>query len=181
MKRILLALPIVAFAWFVASLSGCQNPASLLGPGGPEETEGDPARDAWVLPDEMGAIYAAQCAVCHGPDQRGSSLGPSLLGELTRGDSVEALVKSITEGAPNAGMPAWRDVISDDDVRGLVIYLLEKRAGDRGADGQGVGAPPQRDTHPEAVSRSVGALSFFCCCGASARAVAASRVRAVHC
>ena len=146
MKRSLLALSIIAFACLAAALSGCQNPASRLGTAGPEETEGDPARDAWVLPDEMGAIYAAQCAVCHGPDQRGSSLGPSLLGDLTRGDSVEALVKSITKGAPDAGMPAWRDVISDDDVRGLVIYLLEKRAGDRGADGQGVGEPPQIPT-----------------------------------
>ena len=93
MKRTLLALSIIAFACLATALSGCQNPASLLGTDGPEETEGDPARDAWVLPDEMGAIYAAQCAVCHGPDQRGSSLGPSLLGDLTRGDSVEALVR----------------------------------------------------------------------------------------
>ena len=35
----------------------------------PAEEEGDPARDAWVLPDEMGGIYTAQCAVCHGATQ----------------------------------------------------------------------------------------------------------------
>ena len=99
----------------------------------------------------MGAIYQAQCAVCHGPSQEGSSLGPSLLGDLKRGDSVEALVTSISEGAPKAGMPAWRGALPDDEIRGLVIYLREKRAGDRGADGQGVGEPPTIPSEPIAT------------------------------
>ena len=52
--------------------------------GEPVDEEGNPGRDAWVLPDEMGAIYReAQCAVCHGRESRGlASLGSSLLGEL---------------------------------------------------------------------------------------------------
>ncbi len=112
------------------------------------EGEGDPARDAWVLPDEMGAIYGAQCAVCHGRDQEGSSLGPSLLGDLKDGDSLEAIATSIAEGAPDAEMPPWRDTLSADEIRGLAIYLMEKRQGDRGADGQGVGLPPRIPTEP---------------------------------
>jgi len=114
----------------------------------PAEEEGDPARDAWVLPDEMGGIYTAQCAVCHGATQEGSPLGPSLLGDLAGGDSVDALVASIAAGNPNKGMPGWRGTLPDADIRGLVIYLLEKRSGDRGADGQGVGAPPTLPSEP---------------------------------
>ena len=122
----------------IAGLAACDASRSALTPpeSGPSaEEEGDPARDAWVLPDEMGAIYAAQCAVCHGPEQEGSSLGPSLLGTLASGDSVDELVASITRGNVDAGMPAWGGTLPEDEIRGLVIYLLEKRAGDRGADG----------------------------------------------
>ena len=124
-------------------------PAALDAPGEAQtEPEGDPGRDAWVLPDEMGAIYAAQCAVCHGAHQEGSSLGPSLLGDLPGGDSIDALTRSIAEGAPDKDMPPWRDTLSADEIRGLAIYLSEKRQGDRGADGQGVGEPPAIPTAP---------------------------------
>lgn len=133
------------------STFACRPPApiALDAPGeAQKEPEGDPGRDAWVLPDEMGTIYAAQCAVCHGASQEGSSLGPSLLGALPRGDSVDALVRSIAEGAPEADMPPWKDTLSADEIRGLAIFLSEKRQGDRGADGQGVGARPTIPAEP---------------------------------
>ncbi len=114
-----------------------------------EEIGGDPDRDAWVLPDQMGGIYKAQCAVCHGPDQEGSSLGPSLLvSPLTHGDSVDQLVVSIATGYPDKRMPAWRGTIDDEDLRGLAIYLLEKRDGERGDKSRGVGPPPVIPTSP---------------------------------
>ena len=123
------------------------------GPGAdPAEDEGDPGRDAWVLPDEMGGIYKAQCAVCHGPALGGSSLGPSLLEpSLVHGDAVSDLIASIEEGFPDKGMPGWKGTIAASDIRGLVIYLLEKREGDRGEDGRGVGTPP---VIPEGVVES---------------------------
>ncbi len=34
--------------------------------------QGDPGRDAWVLPDQMGGVYRKQCKVCHGADLAGS-------------------------------------------------------------------------------------------------------------
>jgi glucose/arabinose dehydrogenase/mono/diheme cytochrome c family protein len=120
----------------------CHHLAQLGGGDGSEE-ESDPGRDAWVLPDEMGGIYKAQCAVCHGANHEGSSLGPSLLADpLVHGDSVDELVASIAQGYPDKRMPAWQETIGDDDIRGLVIYLLEKRAGEPGDAGQGVGEPP---------------------------------------
>lgn len=111
--------------------------------GASDEAKGDPGRDAWVLPDEMGGIYKAKCAVCHGQNQEGAFLGPSLIADaLAHGDSVTALIASIATGYPDKGMPAWQGVIADSEIRGLVIYLLEKREGDRGPDGRGVGEPP---------------------------------------
>lgn len=114
-----------------------------------EDEEADPARDAWVLPDQMGGIYKAQCAVCHGAKLEGAAQGPSLLlEEFTHGDSVDALVKSIANGFPDKNMPAWKGIIPDDDIRGLSIYILEEREGDTGDERRGVGAPPEIPSEP---------------------------------
>src|SRR5690606_11814564 len=39
-------------------------------------------------------------------------------------------------------MPGWENVLPAEDIRGLAIHLMEKREGDRGDKGTGVGAPP---------------------------------------
>ena len=117
--------------------------------GATNEDEGDPGRDAWVLPDEMGGIYKAQCGVCHGANQEGSSLGPALVGRpLEHGEGVDDLISTLERGVPDKGMPGWKGILPDHEIRGLVIYLLEKREGDRGDDGQGVGDPPTIPTGP---------------------------------
>ncbi len=106
------------------------------------EEKGDPARDAWVVPDAMGDVYAANCAVCHGAALEGSALGSALNGPaLVHGDSVDAVVASISQGF-GAKMPGWAEALPASDIRGLAIYLLEKREGDRGDRGTGVGVPP---------------------------------------
>ncbi len=105
--------------------------------------QGDPARDAWVLPDEMGGIYRKQCKVCHGAELGGSSLGPSLLAEnLQHGDSVDELVASNANGNPAARMPAWAEALPAGDIRGLAIYIAEQRVGETGNASNGVGPPP---------------------------------------
>jgi glucose/arabinose dehydrogenase/cytochrome c553 len=121
---------------------------TLMTHGGEEgSAENDAGRDAWVLPDEMGDIYKAQCATCHGRDLEGSFIGPSLLTDsLVHGAGINELIASIADGYPEKKMPSWRGTISDDDIRGLAIYLLEKREGDRGEAGQGVGERPPLPT-----------------------------------
>lgn len=112
------------------------------------EEKGDPARDAWVVPDEMGKIFAANCAVCHGQALEGSALGSSLVGpKLAYGDSVDEVVASISKGF-GAKMPGWEKTLPASDIRGLAIFLLEKREGDRGEKGNGVGVPPTIPTAP---------------------------------
>ncbi len=112
-----------------------------LGPASADDA--DPGRDAWVVSDEMGGIYKTNCAVCHGKDFAGSSLGPSLLKEpLTHGASLDDLVASIAKGYPDKRMPGWEGNLSQADIRGIAILLLEKREGDRGDAGQGIGPAP---------------------------------------
>ncbi|MCH2170297.1 PQQ-dependent sugar dehydrogenase [Myxococcota bacterium] len=117
---------------------------------GPSDAEMmEDSRDAWVAPDEMGGIYEAQCAVCHGAGMEGTAQGPSLLIEpLVHGQSVDGLVESIAKGFPDRGMPGWSQVLDPDDIRGLSIYLLEQRAIDTGEAGLGIGEPPEVPSQP---------------------------------
>ncbi len=163
-------LPVLALLCPFLFLFACDQASQLPGAdtNGEELAEtGDPGRDAWVLPDEMGGIYTAECAVCHGPNQEGSALGPSLLGDpLVHGDSVDELVASIVDGFPDKGMPAWQGRIDAGDIRGLVIFLLEKRAGEPGDAGRGVGEAPvipteviSSELHDFRIERIFGGLS----------------------
>ena len=52
------------------------------------DPDSDDHRDAWVLPDKMGGIYAEHCAVCHGSSLEGAAQGPALMGPLTRGEFI---------------------------------------------------------------------------------------------
>ncbi len=148
-------VPILVLLVLLVGLSACQPPTDApdgAAASSAAEDEGDPSRDAWVLPDEMGAIYTAQCAVCHGAAFEGTAQGPALVGgPLDGGESVDALVSSIVRGAPDAGMPAWSGVLPESEIRGLAIHLLEVREGDRGDEGLGIGKPAPL---PEGALRS---------------------------
>ena len=105
--------------------------------------ESDPGRDAWVLPDQMGGIYREHCAVCHGAKLEGAAQGPSLLGPLTRGESVGEVTASIALGFPEQNMPRWAETLPSDDIRGLAIYLLEQRIELADEQRRGTGPPPE--------------------------------------
>ena len=61
-----------------------------------------------MTPAELGkAIYRGNCAFCHGLTAKGGR-GPNLVSApLTHGDSDAALTKTIHEGLPGSGMPAF--------------------------------------------------------------------------
>src|ERR1700722_13631943 len=72
-------------------------------------------------------IYAANCASCHGPQLQGAH-GPPLIAEkYLHGLADDAIAPSIRDGFPEKGMPIWRGVLSEDDIRSLVKFILEKR------------------------------------------------------
>ena len=74
-------------------------------------------------------LYDERCAACHGDDLRGTDQGTPLVGrELLHGDSMDALVGSITRGNVEKGMPAWNETLSETQIRSLAILISEERA-----------------------------------------------------
>jgi aldose sugar dehydrogenase len=70
-------------------------------------------------------LYAKHCAVCHGADLRGG-LGSSLLdGEWNHAQSDEEIARVIREGMPALGMNAFKDILTEEQTRSLVIYMRE--------------------------------------------------------
>ena len=72
--------------------------------------------------------YAEHCAQCHGPALEGTELGPALVdAPLQHGSDTDALIAIISSGLPERGMPAWQGVLSDKLVKGLALYVSERR------------------------------------------------------
>lgn len=71
--------------------------------------------------------YETHCASCHGADLKGNPpQGPALIDrELDHGDSVADLSKNIARGFPD--MPGWSDRLTPEEIRGLAIYIAERR------------------------------------------------------
>lgn len=76
---------------------------------------------------EVVNIYRQHCAVCHG-EQMDGGLGGSLISpELEYGSDDASILRVIRDGIPEAGMQAFREVLSDQEMRALVIYIREMR------------------------------------------------------
>jgi len=68
------------------------------------------------------AVYAAQCAACHGAGRLGG-MGPALLPEnLGRLRPAKAF-RAIAKGLPATQMPAFADLLSADQIRALVDFI----------------------------------------------------------
>ena len=77
----------------------------------------------------VATIYAEICANCHGRNLAGGS-APSLLDDVwTTGRGTDAdLSRVISDGALEKGMPAFHSLMSEADVRAMVIFIREQRA-----------------------------------------------------
>jgi glucose/arabinose dehydrogenase len=77
---------------------------------------------------DVDTTWAETCASCHGADLTGGQ-APSLLDdEWSFGGDDASVGLSIREGHPDAGMPAFGEALSDQEIRALVIFIREKRA-----------------------------------------------------
>src|SRR3990172_8131223 len=85
------------------------------------------------------AIYTQRCEVCHGAEGNGNGPAATNLdpkprdfrrgwykirttasGQLPTDDD---LVRVIGNGMPGTSMPAWKGVLSDDEIRAVAVYL----------------------------------------------------------
>ena len=70
-------------------------------------------------------LYGEYCAGCHGADMRGAKVS-SLVDEQWRfGGSDDAILRSLRDGAPSAGMPAFGNAMTEAELRSLVVYIRE--------------------------------------------------------
>jgi glucose/arabinose dehydrogenase len=79
-------------------------------------------------PGRLNEIYAQNCASCHGPKMEGAQ-APSMLDDVwTHGGDDESIARSIRNGFPDKGMPAWSAALDEKQIRAMVIFIREQRA-----------------------------------------------------
>jgi cytochrome c oxidase cbb3-type subunit 3 len=91
---------------------------------------------------EGSTVYATTCAPCHAPTG-GGNIGPNLTDEYwMHGGGPEQIYKSVKEGFPTKGMPAWGPQLGDKRVLAVTAYVLSIR--NSNVPG---GKPPQGEKH----------------------------------
>jgi len=75
---------------------------------------------------EPADIVAQVCANCHGKTLTGQ-VGPNLLDSFwIHGKDDASVLRSIRDGWPGTGMPAFRGILSDSEMLAMVAYLHEQ-------------------------------------------------------
>ena len=79
-------------------------------------------------PNNVAQRYQQLCANCHGDKLQGAQAGSLLDDVWTAGADDESIARSIRQGFPEKGMPAWGSAIPEKEIRAMVIYIREQRA-----------------------------------------------------
>ncbi|MHC8351287.1 c-type cytochrome [Pseudomonas sp. RT4P38] len=69
-------------------------------------------------------LLTQDCGACHGLHLTGG-LGPELTRAALAGKSRDNLIATVTQGRPGTAMPGWAPLLSPDDIRWLVDFLLQ--------------------------------------------------------
>ena len=98
--------------------------------------------------DPFYGLYIDKCSTCHGIGFMGAAQGPALAGpQPIEAAPLEDVIKSIKNGAPDKGMPAFGPTLTPNEIKRLAILLSEVRlTGVKGSDFYNVQA---RFTIPE--------------------------------
>lgn len=69
-------------------------------------------------------VFAQTCAACHRQDG-GGMVGPNLTDEFwMHGGAPDKIYKTITDGVPDKGMPAWAAQLGPDRVQAVTAYVI---------------------------------------------------------
>ena len=71
------------------------------------------------------ALYGQHCGSCHGGNFEGGVGGSLVDGEWKHGSSDADIYRSIAKGNLQLGMNPWENILSEDQIRSLVIFLRE--------------------------------------------------------
>lgn len=94
----------------------------------PAATTGGPLELTAAMAEAGRAVYQTNCLACHGARLEGG-IGPSLAdGAWIHGGSPEDVVKTVTDGVPAKGMPAWGGILGAERIRQVTAYILAEQA-----------------------------------------------------
>ncbi|MEI6106972.1 MAG: PQQ-dependent sugar dehydrogenase [Opitutae bacterium] len=81
-----------------------------------------------ILKKDVAKIYAEICSNCHGKNLEGAQ-APSMLDDVwSHGGDDASLAALISNGDLEKGMPAFHALMTEGDIRAMVIYIREQRA-----------------------------------------------------
>jgi polar amino acid transport system substrate-binding protein len=107
----------------VTSSTGTSEPVTL----GQATTADKPVQTAAVTGDVKAGreTFNGTCAHCHGPDavQAERKINLRLLKKRYADEMEATFWKTVHDGRPAKGMPAWKDVFSDDELKNVYAYL----------------------------------------------------------
>ncbi len=107
-----------------SSKSPTQQPPATTPAGAPAQGRGGPGGRGGGRGNPMAAKFTEVCAACHGTTQAKGPVGPSLFAETwIHGGDDDTITKSIKEGYPDKGMPAFKDQMTDPDVFQMIAYI----------------------------------------------------------
>lgn len=72
--------------------------------------------------------YVGKCASCHGPEL-GGQIGPNLVDKhwIHGTGDANSIAKVIGEGVLDKGMPPWGALMTSDELKSLVAYVISKK------------------------------------------------------
>jgi cytochrome c553 len=77
---------------------------------------------------DIAAFYAEVCANCHGKNMEGAQAPGLLKAEMFKhGTDDLAIARSIRDGYPTNNMIAWKMVLSEAEIRAMVVFIREKQ------------------------------------------------------
>ncbi|XSC42966.1 c-type cytochrome [Bradyrhizobium sp. RDT10] len=92
----------------------------------PAEAKADSATASPETVSSGKEIFNGTCAHCHGPDavQSERRIDLRLLNHRYGDDMRTKFWTTVQEGRPSKGMPAWKEVYTDDQVESIYAFLL---------------------------------------------------------
>jgi mono/diheme cytochrome c family protein len=73
------------------------------------------------------AVFAQNCAGCHGANAEGGSVGPSLVAAQLKAESDQFFRDTITNGVAGTAMPAWGGRLSAQEIADVIAFVRSKQ------------------------------------------------------
>jgi len=99
------------------------------------------------VPPGTYALFLEKCSGCHGPTGGGTSIAPALnSAELRARLDDQSLAQTITYGRPGTAMPAWGEILSEEEIASLVALIRNFDRLDEGQRAQILEGTPARSS-----------------------------------